>query len=529
MSLIPQKTRSKNSQTLHKISYTGGINLYKLQVVRWIPRNAAGCYITGHRTKEEYFNWTNRRPLFHRFPCHTRTLNRQCTSWTHQQELNTLDSTWAQIETPKPWKNSCGTKATLYTKAFHQTPMNRREAVVLYCLCFIPALTYPFPATWLPDTFFEKIHQLSTSTILNKMGYHHTLPWEMVFALRSVGGIGLCHLQHEMEVQQILMLLWHMRARMPLGTTIKILMRQYQLWAGIQQPILTNTQPCLWVPDKQISRLWQTLHKNNIKISYDEWTILPLQKYNVYIMEAIVDLGLSLSQLEQINACHMFLQVTTLAKMTDHMGTHILPQVLNKRGDTNPLRLDGISQSTLTWPRVCNPTTQTWNFWMQMICSLFTGSVMNTRLRHPLGEWTTNYDMCCFWKRRLASPQRLLNQRQPGAMTRVALLIQSNWCQMTFSATIPSNQEFSGTPVTPTDRHQWTISLPIIEVATPILKATPRMFTSFMDQFQQNLEQWQHPLFGPICKCQPTSTAHSHWLTNDLLSLVSNASVQKNK
>ncbi len=146
-------------------------------------------------------------------------------------------------------------KATLYTKAFHRTPMNRREAGVLYRSCFIPALTYPFPATWLPDTFFEKIHQLSTSTILNKMGYHRALPREMVFAPRSVGGIGLCHLQHEMEVQQILILLQHMRARTPLGTTIKILMRQYQLWAGIQQPILTNTQPCPWVPDKWISRL----------------------------------------------------------------------------------------------------------------------------------------------------------------------------------------------------------------------------------------------------------------------------------
>jgi len=259
---------------------------------------------------------------------------------------------------------------------------------------FVPFVFYPSPYVSISCNMATGyLLREDTPTVnlhyLEKMGYHRTLPWEMVFALRSVGGIGLCHLQHEMEVQQILILLRHMRARTPLGTTMKILMRQYQLWAGIQQPILTDTQPCPWVPDKWISRLWWTLHKNNIKISYDEWMMLPLQKNNIYIMEAIVDLGLLLSQLKQINACHMFLQVTTLAEMTDHMGTHILPQVLNKRGDTNPLRLDGISQSTLTWPWVCNPTTQTWNFWMQMICSLFTGSVMNTRLRHPLGEWTT--------------------------------------------------------------------------------------------------------------------------------------------
>jgi len=61
-------------------------------------------------------------------------------------------------------------KATVYTTAFHHTPMNHWEASVLYCSCLLPALTYPLPAMWLLDTFFTKVHQLSTSTILNKMG-----------------------------------------------------------------------------------------------------------------------------------------------------------------------------------------------------------------------------------------------------------------------------------------------------------------------------------------------------------------------
>ncbi len=145
------------------------------------------------------------------------------------------------------------TKATLYTKAFHCTPMNRREARVLYQSCFLLAMAYPLPATWLLDAFFDKVHQMSTLTILNKMGYHRHLPRSMVFTPKAIGGVGLCNLKHEMEVQQILILLRHMRSKTPLGHTMEILICYYQLWARIQQPVLEDTQPCPWVPDKWLS------------------------------------------------------------------------------------------------------------------------------------------------------------------------------------------------------------------------------------------------------------------------------------
>jgi len=135
-------------------------------------------------------------------------------------------------------------KVTLYMKAFHHMPMDRREAGVLYCLCFILALAYPLPATWLLDTFFAKVQQMSTSTILNKMGYHCNLPRTMVFVPQSIGGVGLCNLQQEMEVQQILILLQHMRSNTPLGHTMEILTCQCQLWAGIQQLIFVDSRPC---------------------------------------------------------------------------------------------------------------------------------------------------------------------------------------------------------------------------------------------------------------------------------------------
>jgi len=79
-------------------------------------------------------------------------------------------------------QNNVWSKALIYTKAFQRTHMSCREAQVLYRSCFLLALTYSFPAMALPVSFLERIHKLSTSTILNKMGYYRNLPRPLMFA-----------------------------------------------------------------------------------------------------------------------------------------------------------------------------------------------------------------------------------------------------------------------------------------------------------------------------------------------------------
>jgi len=62
-------------------------------------------------------------------------------------------------------------------------------------------------------------------------------------------------LKTEMEVQQLLILLRHMRAHTLLGRAMEILVRQFQLWAGVSTPVLQDTTPYPWVPDRWLSRL----------------------------------------------------------------------------------------------------------------------------------------------------------------------------------------------------------------------------------------------------------------------------------
>jgi len=78
-----------------------------------------------------------------------------------------------------------------------------------------------------------------------------------------------------MEIQQVIILLRHLCANTLLGRMMEILIQKYQLWAGLQHHILTNSQPCLWIADRWLSWIRRTLQAYNIKIQYDSWVIPP--------------------------------------------------------------------------------------------------------------------------------------------------------------------------------------------------------------------------------------------------------------
>jgi len=292
----------------------------------------------------------------------------------------------------KPLEAHLWQKALVFTLAFQQTAMSPWEAGILYQSCFIPALTYPLPVLWLLDQFFEKVHHLSTSTILNKMGYHRNLLQCLVFAPWLVGSIGLCNLHYKMGAQHLIILLWHMCTGTPLGQTMEILTRMYQVWAGLETSILVNTCPCLWVLDKWISWIRQTMHSHNIKIIYNVWTYKPLQTNNVHIMETLMDTGLKTDHLEQLNTCHMHLQVTMLVEITDHTGTRLIPHAFSNQTKSQPTGLSTVSHSLLAWPNVHNPSPSSWKLWTKTIHTIYTSSTTGDKLHHPLGEWTPEYD-----------------------------------------------------------------------------------------------------------------------------------------
>jgi len=184
----------------------------------------------------------------------------------------------------------------------------------------------------------------------------------------------MCNLIHKQRAQQILITVRHLCAQTPLGQAIEALIRNYQLWAGIQGHVLSDTQPCPWIPNQWLTALRSSLHTLNAQICYSSWNVLPLQIGNRFLMEDFNNQDFPRHKLEKLNACRMYLQVTTLAEITDHTSTELLPQILSHRLNETPVGLSNISHSTLKWPLISCLAANCWRAWTSTIRTLYTGS-----------------------------------------------------------------------------------------------------------------------------------------------------------
>jgi len=172
-------------------------------------------------------------------------------------------------------------------------------------------------------------------------------------------------------------------------------------------------------------------------------------------------LALMIPQLEQLNACGMYLQVTTLAKISNHTCTWLLLQALSSSASCSPIVLDSISTSLIKWPVIHQPSNALWQYWTHTVCKLFTESTSGNRLQKPLGAWTSTYQQYCFWQWHLSPNDRLLHQPAPNKHPRAAILIWMQNLQLAFSPAIPMNQQFYGPPVTPSNTYHHCIGLSV--------------------------------------------------------------------
>jgi len=112
--------------------------------------------------------------------------------------------------------------------------------------------------------------------------------------------------------------------------------------------------------------------QNSIQITYD-WTVPALRQHDRFLMDDFKDFGFPRFKLERLNACRMYLRVTTLLEITDHMGEELLPYILTNSHQPTPKGLSNIS-SHLQWPYVHLPSKECWSLWSNTIRLLYTGS-----------------------------------------------------------------------------------------------------------------------------------------------------------
>jgi hypothetical protein len=119
-----------------------------------------------------------------------------------------------------------------------------------------------------------------------------------------------------------------------------------------------------------------------------------LRQHDKSLMEIAIQAGHPRSELECLNACRWFLQVTTLAEITNDCGNSLLPQAYGLLQPNQKPQLWLLSRSSLKWPAQPLPSVKAWR-----LLKKFLKSQLNARqkLLQPLGPWYTNYNAHRQW------------------------------------------------------------------------------------------------------------------------------------
>jgi hypothetical protein len=164
------------------------------------------------------------------------------------------------------------------------------------------------------------------NTVLTKLDCNRHMPRAVVFASTTLGGIGLLDLFMEQGSSQITTILAHLRSHSPIDETILILIETYQICAGITYPVLENNNIYHYYvnsPWVQITKSFLRAIKGQLYIPSIA-TIKIIRVNDVALMESANTQRFTKSQLESINACRIYLKITTLAEITNENGTNIL-------------------------------------------------------------------------------------------------------------------------------------------------------------------------------------------------------------
>jgi hypothetical protein len=175
-----------------------------------------------------------------------------------------------------------------------------------------------------------------------------------------------------------MLLLGHLKLGDEIGDLIRSFATHLQLHIGSKTPfsLLKFSLYEKWIDQPfWLTTLWSFLNRANASLDIENhWLPTLARASNQMLMDLALQLTFNYSQLRQLNACRLYLQVLTVSDISTADGCYLLPSACN--GNKEEHRI-----SKLQWPNSVRPTN--WSAWNRLLQHIGTGD----RLSTPLGQW----------------------------------------------------------------------------------------------------------------------------------------------
>ena len=189
--------------------------------------------------------------------------------------------------------------------------------------------------------------------VLPLLGYNQHTPHAALFGPHRYGGASRHHLDNDQGTQHIRRFMGHLRQNDDIAKLFIIELNLLQLYAGCGEQILsTNYKDYPYVPHSRLTYLWKFLTriKASMHVS-NAWTPPLVREGDSYLMPQFQARKFKPQTMCILNKCRMYLNIITVADITNPHGTHV---------DRNILLGKKQRSSHLKWPRCLTLSIRDW-------------------------------------------------------------------------------------------------------------------------------------------------------------------------
>ena len=174
--------------------------------------------------------------------------------------------------------------------------------------------------------------------LLPALGYNRHTPHAALYGPHRYGGAARYHLDTEQGTQHIRRFMGHLRQGDDVARLFLIELNLLQLYAGCGVQILsTHYKDYPYVPHTRLTYLWKFLNriKSTMHVS-DAWTPPLIRVGDSFLMDQFRARGFKPHTMYILNKCRMYLNIITVADITNPHDTHVDRNILLGKNSEPP-------------------------------------------------------------------------------------------------------------------------------------------------------------------------------------------------
>ena len=182
--------------------------------------------------------------------------------------------------------------------------MSDESKIVAYNGWLVPSLKYKVVLTTMSYEQCEEINKILAPALLNFFRIARTCARVVLNSSFHLAGLNIYHLYQLQGFEKLKLFLWHVMFMDTTGTLLTMSQYYTQLELGIGKPFLEMSYEKYQhlITPMWITSIWEYIGKCKTKIKHvDEYVYKPLRKGDRFIMDAVIESGMSSERASIIN------------------------------------------------------------------------------------------------------------------------------------------------------------------------------------------------------------------------------------